>query len=92
MIEEVIKNALGFIASITGIIGFVPQIYKAYSTKSTADLSMGMLINYAICCITWAGYGFIENTAFVLYSNILGAIVSFISIGQKIYYDKKSTI
>lgn len=92
MIEEIIKNILGFIASITGIIGFIPQIYKAYSTKSTSDLSMGMLINYAICCITWAGYGFIENASFVLYSNILGAIVSFISIGQKIYYDYKKRV
>jgi MtN3 and saliva related transmembrane protein len=88
MMIDIIKWTFGLIASITGIVGFIPQIIKAYKTKSTNDISMGMLINYLICCITWAGYGLIENTFFVIWSNIVGTGVCLIVILQKIYYDK----
>lgn len=85
---EIIKDATGLIASITGIIGFIPQIHKAYKTKSMADVSMALLINYLVCCVSWAIYGALDNSFFVLWSNVLGSIVSIVTVMQKIYYDK----
>jgi MtN3 and saliva related transmembrane protein len=85
-----IESFFGTIALITSLIGLLPQAYKAYRTKSTHDLSMLMLINYLVCSIAWIVYGCYQGSAFVIWSNIAGLIISFISIFQKIYYDRKT--
>lgn len=85
-----ISNIFGTLALITSIIGLLPQIYKSYKTKSTNDISMLMLINYFICSVSWIVYGFYTESQFVVWSNIVGLITSFISIFQKYHYDNKS--
>ena len=81
----------GSLALITSFIGLIPQIYKVYQTKSAGDISFLMLINYFICSLAWLIYGLETESDYVIYSNLLGLITSFISLGQKIYYDKKNT-
>ncbi|WP_264337847.1 PQ-loop domain-containing transporter [Wolbachia endosymbiont (group B) of Dolichovespula media] len=44
-----IEECFGFIAFITSLIGLLPQVYRAYITKLTRDVSMLMLVNYLIC-------------------------------------------
>ncbi len=82
-----IEEFFGFIALVTSLIGLLPQIYKAYITKSTHDISMLMLVNYLVCSISWIGYGICHNSIFVILSNISGLVISIISIIQKRYYD-----
>jgi MtN3 and saliva related transmembrane protein len=82
-----IVSIAGFVASITSVIGLLPQVYKTYKTKSAKDISMLMLINYLICSLAWVVYGFYSEAYFVLYSNIIGTAVSIISIIQKKNYD-----
>jgi MtN3 and saliva related transmembrane protein len=84
-----IENISGFIALITSLIGLLPQVYKSYKIKSTEDISMLMLINYLICSIAWVIHGLCQNSNFVVWSNIVGTIISIISIAQKQYYDKR---
>lgn len=85
------EELFGFIALFTSLIGLLPQIYKAYITKSTNDISMFMLINYCICSISWIIYGLYQCSRFVIASNIVGLVISLISIIQKRYYDGKNT-
>ncbi len=84
-----IINISGLIASITSIIGLMPQIYKVHQTKSAQDLSSLMLWNYFICSLAWIVYGIYTDSNFVTFSNIIGLICSVISIIQKRYYDTK---
>jgi MtN3 and saliva related transmembrane protein len=84
-----LESFFGTIALITSLIGLLPQVYKAYVTKSTQDLSMMMLINYLVCSIAWIAYGCYQGSYFVVWSNIAGLGISLISILQKIYYDRK---
>ncbi|MGL9725385.1 MAG: SemiSWEET family sugar transporter [Wolbachia sp.] len=86
-----IEEFFGFIALITSLIGLLPQVYKAYITKLTRDVSMLMLINYLVCSLSWLIYGICQGLAFVVFSNIAGLAISIISIIQKCYYDAKST-
>jgi len=83
-----IENIFGFIALITSLIGLLPQVYKSYKIKSTEDISMLMLINYLVCSIAWIIHGLCQNSDFVVWSNIIGGIISIISIAQKHYYDR----
>jgi MtN3 and saliva related transmembrane protein len=85
-----VENLSGTVAAITSLIGLLPQVYKSYQTKSTADVSMAMLVNYLICSVAWVIYGICTDAKPVLYSNIIGTAISFISIVQKAVYDKNS--
>ncbi|NSX83034.1 hypothetical protein GOM44_00615 [Wolbachia endosymbiont of Atemnus politus] len=85
-----IEEFFGLIALITSLIGLLPQIYKAYITKLTRDVSMLMLVNYLICSLSWIGYSVYQDSTFVMLSNIAGLVISIISIIQKCYYDAKS--
>lgn len=80
-------NIFGVVASITSIIGLMPQIYKTYKTKSAEDVSMLMLVNFLICSMAWIGYGVLTDAYFVVFSNIVGLITSVVSILQKRHYD-----
>lgn len=79
----------GTVALITSFVGLLPQVYKSLKTKSTHDISMMMLINYFLCSIAWIVYGGYTDSMFVLASNVLGLVSSFILIIQKNYYDSK---
>ncbi len=85
-----IEEFFGFIALITSLIGLLPQIYKAYITKSTNDISMLMLVNYLVCSVAWIVHGIYQGSIFVLASNVAGLSISIISIVQKRYYDAKN--
>lgn len=81
-----LENIFGILSTVTSIIGLIPQIYKSAITKSTADISVIMLINYLVCSASWIAYGMLTNSFFVVISNILGAITSIIAIIQKKIY------
>jgi MtN3 and saliva related transmembrane protein len=85
-----IEIIFGSIAFITSLIGLLPQVYKAFKTKSTHDLSMIMIINYLCCSLAWIIYSININSMFVLASNIVGLLTSIVLIAQKQFYDKKT--
>lgn len=87
-----IQNAAGMIAFVTSFIGLLPQVYKAFKTRSTQDLSTVMLINYLICSFAWIVYGLYISSWFVLFSNVIGALTSLVLMAQKNYYDAKSPL
>jgi MtN3 and saliva related transmembrane protein len=84
-----IENFFGTLALITSLIGLLPQVYKAYITKSTQDVSLIMLINYLVCSIAWIVYGLCQGSVFVVWSNIAGLVISILCLSQKIYYDRR---
>ena len=84
-----IENTVGGIACATSIIGLLPQVVKTFKTKSAEDLSTIMLVNYLVCSLAWTSYGYYTNSIFVLISNIIGTITSFILMIQKRYYHQR---
>jgi MtN3 and saliva related transmembrane protein len=90
MWQQLGENLSGGVALITSIIGLFPQVYKSYKTRSTMDVSMIMLANYLVCSVAWIIHGLYTGSKFVVYSNIIGTILSMVSIVQKFVYDKNS--
>jgi len=85
----IIADIAGIIAVITSMIGLLPQVYKAIRTRSTADVSMVMLINFLICSVAWIIYGGYTNSFFVELSNVCGLLSCLILICLKAFYDKR---
>ena len=48
---------LGFVAALCTTIAFVPQAVKAYRTRQTKDISLGMYLIFSIGVFLWLLYG-----------------------------------
>ena len=48
---------IGLLAAFFSIIGLMPQVYKAYKTNHTRDISLKWLILSMIANVLWFTYG-----------------------------------
>ena len=53
---------IGFLAGIFVASSSLPQIIKSWKTKSTKDLSIGLMLLNFIGQILWITYGFLINS------------------------------
>jgi MtN3 and saliva related transmembrane protein len=88
LVTSFIEETFGMIASVTTVIGIIPQVYKSYKLKSMEEVSMVMLVNYAICSVSWLVYGLYTKSSFIIGSNAICTITSALSIWQKASYKK----
>ena len=95
--HDTIFLIIGFIGAGAFATCSLPQVIKAYKTKSTGDLSMFFIILSIIGNLCSAAYIFWTNLKsgmgqYPQYVNYtLATILIFILLGLKIYYDKKKT-
>ena len=52
-----LTTLLGFVAGMLTTVSFVPQVFKAWRSKSCHDLSWGMLITFSAGVVLWLAYG-----------------------------------
>ncbi len=81
-------DLIGIIASVTSVVGFLPQIYKNQQTRSVSDLSALMLLNFFICSLAWVIYGGLTGSTYVLVTNVACLCASGFLMGQKIYFQR----
>lgn len=81
-------DVAGGIASVTAMVGFTPQIYKVYKTKSAKDISALMVLNFLVCSLAWIVYGILVDAPYLFVTNIVAGIIDSILLGQKFYYGK----
>lgn len=62
---------LGFLAGTLTTLSFLPQVHKAYSTKSCGDLSYGMLLAFGSGVALWLVYGLLLNAAPIIVANVV---------------------
>ena len=62
---EIVGLFGAFLSSIT----FIPQVYKAWQSKSVGDLSMWMLMIVLTSVIVWLVYGIYLNLLPVIIAN-----------------------
>ncbi|MGC0371403.1 MAG: hypothetical protein DGJ47_000092 [Rickettsiaceae bacterium] len=83
-----IISILGFLAAFTSTISLVPQIYKTYISKSAADLSYLMLLNFFVTSVLWTSYGIMITSLAVWGANLIMIFFSMILIALKYQYEK----
>lgn len=60
---------LGYIAGICTTVAFLPQVYRAWRTKSCKDLSPGMLMLFAVGIMLWLIYGILIQETPIIIAN-----------------------
>jgi MtN3 and saliva related transmembrane protein len=70
-------DGLGLFGAFLSAITFVPQVYKAWQTKSTGDLSIWMILILIANVSTWLTYGIIKSDFAIILAN---SIILFLSL------------
>jgi MtN3 and saliva related transmembrane protein len=73
-----------FLSSIT----FIPQVYKAWQTKSVGDLSLAMIVIVFTSTIVWLIYGINLNLLPVIICNSIMAVLTLLLLYFKFSFKK----
>jgi MtN3 and saliva related transmembrane protein len=79
-------TTLGLLAGTLTTIAFIPQIAKAWRSKSTGDLSWGMVITFSTGVLLWLIYGIWIDSLPVILANSVTLVLQGGIILMKIKY------
>mgnify|MGYP003423028470 FL=1 len=79
-------TALGLTAGTLTTIAFIPQIVKAWQSKSTGDLSWGMVTTFSTGVLLWLIYGIWIDSLPVILANAVTLLLQAGIIALKIRY------
>lgn len=79
------KNILGDLAIITGIVSFIPIMYKMWFTKNTSNFTWINLTLALISNLLWIMYGLSNNTVNKISGALYFCIYSYITVIKILY-------
>lgn len=82
-------EVIGLIASGLSSLTFMPQVYRAWKTKSVGDLSIAMMFIVFFSAILWLVYGFERGSLPVIICNGIICVLSMVLIYFKFSFARK---
>lgn len=80
----------GYFGSFLTSITFIPQVYKAWQSKSVGDLSTWMMLIVVLSTIVWLAYGFGIKSGPVILANSIVLILSLVLLNFKYRFKRKT--
>ncbi|MCK9632343.1 MAG: SemiSWEET transporter [Methanoregula sp.] len=77
---------IGYIAGALTTISFIPQVVKAWKMKETRDLSLAMLVLFAIGVLLWTLYGIWAGSLPVIAANVITFVLILVLLFLKLQY------
>lgn len=77
-------EVLGYAAGTLTTIAFVPQVWRAWSTRSTGDISLGMFLAFSVGVSLWGIYGLLVGSRPIILANVVTLVLSGTILGLKI--------
>ncbi|NMA09845.1 MAG: SemiSWEET transporter [Methanomicrobiales archaeon] len=77
---------LGLLAGTLTTLAFAPQVVRAWRTRSTDDLSLGMLVVLLSGVLLWLAYGVVRGDIAIIAANGVTAVL----VGLILSIKKKS--
>jgi MtN3 and saliva related transmembrane protein len=77
---------VGYIAGTLTTLSFVPQVIRAWKLKETRDLSLAMLILFALGVLLWTLYGVWTGSFPIIAANIVTFVLILVLLWMKIRY------
>jgi MtN3 and saliva related transmembrane protein len=78
---------IGYIAGAFTTLSFVPQVIRAWKLKETRDLSLAMLLLFALGVLLWTFYGVWTGSMPIIAANIITFILILVLLGMKVKYN-----
>ena len=79
---------LGLFGAFLSSITFLPQVYKAWQSKSVGDLSMWMILILLANVSTWLIYGIVKEDLAIIIANSIILALSLLMLYFKISFKK----
>ncbi len=83
-------DVIGHTSAALSSITFMPQVYKAWKTKSITDLSFATILIVFASTVLWLVYGVTKNLWPVITCNAIICFLSVVLIYFKMTFPKKS--
>ncbi|GAB4422834.1 MAG: SemiSWEET transporter [Turneriella sp.] len=77
---------LGFVAGIITTISFVPQVVRIYRIKSGRDISLWMMLLFALGITLWLIYGLLLMSLPIILANTVTLVLVVTILVLKLYY------
>ncbi|NOU11625.1 MAG: SemiSWEET transporter [Nitrospira sp.] len=77
---------LGVTAGTLTTVAFIPQLAKALKSRSTGDLSWGMVLTFTIGVLLWLIYGIWIDSLPVILANAVTLLLQLGIVSLKIKY------
>jgi len=75
---------VGFAAAFCTTFALVPQVVKAWKSRSTSDVSMGWIAVLAIGTFLWLVYGLMVHDAPLITANGVSLVLALTILGLKL--------
>lgn len=79
---------LGLVGVVTGSLTFVPQVYKAWTSRSVGDLSIWMVLILLLNVSIWLFYGIMKNDFAMILANAIILSLSLLMLYFKLTFKK----
>ena len=80
------RDYLGYIGVVTGSLTFVPQVYKAWETRSVGDLSIWMILILLLNVTIWLIYGITGKYKAMILANSIIMVLSLLMLYFKLTF------
>jgi MtN3 and saliva related transmembrane protein len=77
---------VGYIAGALTTLSFVPQVIKAWRMRETRDLSLAMLVLFAVGVFLWSLYGLWVNSLPIVAANVITFVFILVLLFLKFRY------
>jgi MtN3 and saliva related transmembrane protein len=77
---------LGLVAGTLTTLSFLPQLLKAWKSRSTHDISIGMFLLLAVGIMLWIVYGIVAADVPVILSNTVTLVFVSLILALKLRY------
>jgi MtN3 and saliva related transmembrane protein len=75
---------LGYAAAACTTLAFVPQVVRAWRSRSTRDISLGMFVVLTTGMLLWLVYGLLTANMPIVYANAATFVLSLTILVLKI--------
>jgi len=77
---------LGLVAGTLTTLSFLPQLLKAWKSRSTHDISIGMFSLLAAGIALWITYGVVTSDLPVIVANVVSLVLVSLILALKLRY------
>lgn len=88
---DIVISMMGVAAATLTTSSFLPQIIKAYKTKSMEDVSKYLMSFFASGTVLWMVYGVFKGDWVIIGANATATAFNMILLYMKFAYQKQST-
>jgi MtN3 and saliva related transmembrane protein len=76
----------GYIAGTLTTVSFVPQVIRAWKLRETRDLSLAMLVLFALGVCLWTVYGIWIDSLPIIAANLISLVLILFLLWLKLKY------